>query len=165
MEAYYLKIIESIVIIGVYILVRMTSNKFITKTTKNKLIQKSRAKIIRKAINIALVFICILLILTIWGVNQSDLAAYIGSILTVVGVAFFAQWSLLSNITSSIILFFNHSVRIDDSIIIMEGKEYEIEGRVSDIGLFFVTVKTKEGEEINMPNNLFLQKMIKKQKP
>lgn len=164
MNAFYIKIIESLVVLAIYMLTRIISKKLITKTTAKKLIQKSRAKIIRKAINITSICICLALILIIWGVNQSDLAAYIGSILTVVGVAFFAQWSLLSNITSSVILFFNHSVRIDDSIIIMEAKEYEIEGRISDIGLFFVTIKTKQGEEINMPNNLFLQKIIKKTK-
>ena len=128
----------------------------------NKLIQKSRAGIVKKAINLTFLFICLTLVLIIWGVKQYDLAAYIGSILTVVGVAFFAQWSILSNITSSIIIFFNHSVKINDVIIIMEGKEYEVEGTVSDIGLFFVTLTTKENKEITLPNNVFIQKMIKK---
>jgi small-conductance mechanosensitive channel len=41
-------------------------------------------------------------------------------------------------------------------------KEFEVEGRISDIGLFFVRLKTKEGEEVSLPNNIFLQKMIKK---
>jgi small-conductance mechanosensitive channel len=77
-------------------------------------------------------------------------------------VAFFAQWSILSNITSSIIIFFNHPVKLEDVICIMEAKEYEIEGRVSNIGLFFVTLKTQEGEEITLPNNIFVQKLIKK---
>lgn len=162
MEGTYLKIIESFVVIAIYILARATSNKVINRNVTNKLIQKSRGKIIKKAINLTCVFICLSLILVIWGVNQSDLAAYVGSILTVVGVAFFAQWSILSNITSSIIIFFNHSVKIGDTIIIMEGKEYEIEGRVSNIGLFFVTLKTNENKEISLPNNIFIQKMIKK---
>jgi small-conductance mechanosensitive channel len=162
MDIIYIKIIESLVILGIYFLIRIASNKVINKTMTNKLIQKPRAKIVRKAINLTLLFICITTVLIIWGVNQSDLAAYIGSILTVVGVAFFAQWSILSNITSSIIIFFNHSVKLEDMITIMEGKEYEIEGRVSNVGLFFVTLKTKEDEEITLPNNIFIQKMIKK---
>jgi len=164
MKIIYIKIIESLIILGIYILIRAGSNKVINKTMISKLIQKSRGKIIKKAINLTLLFVSITLILIIWGVNQSDLAAYIGSILTVVGVAFFAQWSILSNITSSIIIFFNHSVKIEDKIILMEGKDYEIEGRISNIGLFFVTLKTTEDEEITLPNNIFIQKIIKKQK-
>lgn len=164
MEINYIKIIETSIIITIYILIKTASNKLIYKTMISKLIQRSRGKIIRKAINLTLLFVCIALILIIWGVKQADLAAYIGSILTVVGVAFFAQWSILSNITSSIIIFFNHSVKIDDVVIIMEGKEYEIEGRISNIGLFFVTLITKNEEEITLPNNIFIQKLIKKPK-
>ncbi|PWJ38574.1 mechanosensitive ion channel domain-containing protein [Sediminitomix flava] len=104
------------------------------------------------------------MISVIWGVDQSELVVFLGSVLTIIGVAFFAQWSLLSNITSSIILFFSHPIRLNDSITILEGKEYELEGKVIDIGLFFVTVLTDEGDEIILPNNIFIQKSIKKRK-
>ena len=122
MELYYLKIIESLIIISIYILVRIGSNKVINKNLTNKLLHRSRGKIVKKAVNITLLIVCLSLILIVWGVNQSDLAAYVGSILTVVGVAFFAQWSILSNITSSIIIYFNHSVKIDEIITIMGKK-------------------------------------------
>lgn len=162
MEINYLKIIETFVILVIYLLLRGISNKLIAKNLSKKLIQESRGIIIRKAIKLILITLCVALLLIIWGVNQSDLAAYVGSILTVVGVAFFAQWSILSNITSSVIIFFTHSVRIDDVVIIMEGKDYEVEGKVMDIGLFFVTLKTAEDQEITLPNNIFIQKMVKK---
>ncbi len=164
MEINYPKIIESLIVLVIYLFIRKTSNSIINKTMANKLLQTPRGKIIRKAINLTLLFICISVILIVWGVNQSELAAYIGSVLAVVGVAFFAQWSILSNITSSIIIFFNHSVKLEDTVIIMEAKEYEVEGVVSNIGLFFITLKTKDGEEITFPNNIFIQKMIKKRK-
>lgn len=162
MEISYIKIIETAVVIGIYILVRITSNKLIDKTMESRLMQKPRGKIVKKATNLTFLIVLIAMILIIWGVNQSVLAFYIGSILTIVGVAFFAQWSILSNITSSIIIFFNHPVKLEDVICIMEAKEYEIEGRVSNIGLFFVTLKTQENEEITLPNNIFVQKLIKK---
>ena len=93
--------------------------------------------------------------------NQSELFMFMASVLTVIGIALFAQWSHLSNITSGIIIFFNHSVKLDDTVSIID-KDYEVEGRVSDIGLFFIKLKTKDGEEVSLPNNIFLQKMIKK---
>lgn len=100
------------------------------------------------------------------GVKQADLAVFVGSVLTVIGVAMFAQWSILSNITASIVLFFNHSIRIDDTIAIMETKDYEIQGKITDIGLFFVTIeRSNTSEEITLPNNIFLQKTIRKIKP
>ena len=99
----------------------------------------------------------------IWGVKQSELAVFVGSILTIVGVAFFAQWSLLSNITSSIFLFFGHSIKIGDSITIMETKDYEIRGEILNIGLFFTKIKLIDSDdEITLPNNIFITKTIRK---
>jgi len=163
MEVYYTKIIESVVVITVFIAIRIILNKLINKTISDKLIQKSRSQLIKKSINFITSIICLFILLIILGVEQSELAVFVGSVLTIVGVAMFAQWSLLSNITSSIIIFFNHSVKIGDAIIIMETKDYEIRGEVLDIGLFFTSIKMSEtGEEITLPNNIFIQKTIRK---
>jgi len=132
----------------------------IDKTVTKRFIQKTRGKIIKKALNLILLTTVFIFILVVWGVDQNELVFFLGSILTVIGIALFAQWSILSNITAGIILFFNHTVKLDDTITIVD-KDYEIEGRVSDIGLFFVILKTKEGEQVSIPNNVFIQKMIK----
>lgn len=160
MEFQKIKIIETIIALVVYLILRAVSNRFIDKTVDKNLMHKTRGKIIRKAVNLLLILTVLMFILILWGVDQTELAFFIGSVLTVIGIALFAQWSILSNITSGIILFFNHSVKLDDTITIMD-KDYEIEGRVSDIGLFFVILKTGKGEQLSLPNNVFIQKMIK----
>ncbi len=163
MDIPNIKIIETVIVIVVYIILRVATNKIIDKTVDNSFMQKTRGKIIKKVLNLILLFLVSAFVLLVWGVEQNELAFFIGSILTVIGIALFAQWSILSNITSGIILFFNHSVKLDDTIIIID-KDYEIEGRVSDIGLFFVILKTKEAEKVSIPNNVFIQKMIKQKK-
>ncbi len=163
MELYSTKIIESIIVIILYVLIRLITNTLVQRNVVDKLVQKSRVRIIKKAINFIVLTICLIILLIIWGVKHSELAVFVGSVLTVVGVAMFAQWSILSNITSSIVIFFYHSVRIGDSISIMETKDYEIRGEVMNIGLFFVTIQMLDtAEEITLPNNIFLQKTIKK---
>ncbi len=163
MELYYTKIIESIVVITIFIGIRIAMNKLINKTIIDKVIQKSRSQLIRRVINFITLLVCTTVLMIIWGVKQSELAVFVGSILTIVGVAFFAQWSLLSNITSSIIIFFGHSVKIGDAIAIMETKDYEIRGVVMNIGLFFTKIKVIDSEEeITLPNNIFIQKTIRK---
>lgn len=161
MDILNIKIIETVIAIVVYIILRVVTNKIIDKTVATSFMQKTRGKIIKKALNLILILLVSTFVLIVWGVDSSELAFFIGSVLTVIGIALFAQWSILSNITSGIILFFNHSVKLDDTITIID-KDYEIEGRVSDIGLFFVILKTKEDEKISIPNNVFVQKMIKK---
>jgi small-conductance mechanosensitive channel len=156
-----IKILETAIAIVLFLLLRFFAIQFIDRTVRKSLLQKTRGKIIKKIFQIILVAVTLPFILTVWGVQQSELFVFMASVLTVIGIALFAQWSLLSNITSGIIIFFNHSVKLDDTIAIID-KDYEVEGRISDIGLFFIKLKTKQGEEVTLPNNVFLQKMIKK---
>jgi small-conductance mechanosensitive channel len=159
-----LQIIETAIVVLIYVVLRVVTNRSVDRFVSNNRASKTRGKIVKKAIHLTIITILAFIIFTIFGVNQSELAIFIGSMLTVMGIAFFAQWSILSNITSGIIIFFNHPFKLDDTITIFD-KDYEIEARVSDIGLFFVVLKTKSGEQITIPNNLFIQKMIKKNVP
>lgn len=156
-----IQLVETAVAIALYVLIRLIILKSIEKTVAKGHIPASRVKLIKKATNLILLVIFITGILIIWGVNQSEIALFIGSVLTVVGIALFAQWSILSNITSGIILFFHHSVKMDQTIAIID-KDYEISGKVTDIGLFYVLLETEEGDEVSIPNTVFMQKMIKK---
>jgi small-conductance mechanosensitive channel len=163
MENVYSKVIESLIVLIIFVVVRIVTQILINRTIKKKLVQETRSKVIKKTISFIIILVCLTILLVIWGVKQSDLAVFVGSVLTVIGVAMFAQWSILSNITASIVLFFNHGVKIGDTIAIMEGKEYEIQGKILDISLFFITLETlTTSEEITLPNNIFLQKTIRK---
>ena len=161
MEEYQIQIIQSAIIIVIYIIIS-TVSQFIVKKVGNKFTYTSiRVKIIKKLLNLIYFALFFNIILFIWGVKQSELMYFITSLLTVLGIAFFAQWSIISNITSSLIIFFNHPVKIGDTITIID-KDYEIEGQISDIGIFFVSIRVNDLEKITIPNNVFIQKMVKK---
>jgi small-conductance mechanosensitive channel len=157
------QIIESVVILIVYLFLKLISNRYIDKIVANNITIKARGKLVRKVINLTLLSVFLLILLSIFGIDQSELLVFIGSVLTVIGIALFAQWSILSNITSGIIIFFNHTIKLEDTITIMD-KEYDVEGVISDIGLFFVILKTKDDEQVSIPNSVFLNKMIKKKR-
>lgn len=161
MGHYKIQLIETAIVILLYLAIKFITQKLIEKAAKKFSYPKPRAKIISKIINVIFFFIFLGIILFIFGVDQSKLLYFISSLLTVIGIAFLAQWSILSNITATIIIFFNHPVKIGDTITVMD-KDYDIEGRVSDIGIFFLIIKTKDGEQITIPSNVFTQKMIKK---
>ena len=95
----------------------------------------------------------------IWGVQTKDIFITISSITTVLGVGLFAQWSILSNISSGIILFFSFPFKIGD-VIKIHDQDFPIEAEIEDIKAFHVYMKTKEGEMITYPNNLLLQRGI-----
>ncbi len=79
----------------------------------------------------------------------------------ITGVALFAQWSLLSNITASLVIFFNFPARVGDKIRIMD-KDDTVEGSIKEITLFQVELIDKEGNRIFYPNNLLLQRPVQK---
>lgn len=156
-----IRVLESAIAIIIFLLIRFAVIAIVNRTVTKNLLHKTRGKIIKKLFQIIFTSLLFFIILTIWGVDQSDFMVYLVSVLTVIGIALFAQWSHLSNLTSAIIIFFSHNVRLDDVVSIID-RDYEIEGRVSDVGFFFIRLKTAEGEEIILPNNIFMQKMIKK---
>lgn len=154
------KIVGSIIIILVAILIRFLIAKSLRKIRINFDFQKSRMVVIYKIISFLIYCTAFVLIAFVWGVDEKQLIVYISSFLTILGIAFFAQWSLLSNITAGLILFINYPVKIGDTITILE-KDNNITGEIIDIGAFFITLKTEEKALITLPNAVILQKNIK----
>lgn len=103
--------------------------------------------------------ICVIAIIIIWGVDPRNIFVAMSSIFAVIGVAMFAQWSMLSNITAGIIIFFSSPFKIGDFITIHD-KDTPFEAEIIDILTFHTHLKTAEGELIVYPNSLFLQKGI-----
>ena len=102
--------------------------------------------------------IFVIIISSIWGIKQGDIFLFLTSLLTVIGIGFFAQWSILSNVTAGLILFFGNDIRLGTEITIFE-KDMDITGTVEEIGLVFFLIKTKERGLVSIPNTLILQKM------
>jgi len=159
MEPYKIQIIETLVVLTFYIIIHYITKIFVNNSLKQTHLQRGRRKMIIKAVHLLSFITSIILLSAIWGLKQNEIAVFVGTILTALGIAFFAQWSLLSNITSSLLLFFNHPLKIGDTIKVLD-KDYPFEGEVSDLTYFFVHLKTEKGETITIPNSLLLQKPV-----
>jgi small-conductance mechanosensitive channel len=147
----------------VALLILLISRFIVTKlvrryATSSHIIEK-RANLVIKYLHILLSILAIMGLIIIWGVDKKTIFLTISSITTVVGVAMFATWSILSNISAGVILFFFFPFRIGDTIKIHD-KDFPIEAEIEDINAFHVLLVTAEGEKITYPNNLLLQKGI-----
>ena len=160
MEIFDYKIIYSLAIFVSAFLLKFLIANSLKKIHKKFGFQKARILVTNKIITVLIYTTVIVFVSFIWGVDEKQLLVYVSSFLTIVGIAFFAQWSILSNITAGIILFINYPVKIGDTITILE-KDNNISGEIKDIGAFFITLKTPEKELITMPNAIILQKNIK----
>lgn len=159
MLEHKIQFLETLAILVVYVIAYFVTKTVINNALKNTQLQRTRRKIIIKALNLLITIAVVVLIAGVWGLEQNEIAVFATTILTALGIAFFAQWSLLSNITSSIILFFNHPLKLGDTIKVMD-KDYPFEGEVTEITYFFIHLKGKNGEIITIPNSLVLQKSI-----
>ncbi|MCW8109700.1 mechanosensitive ion channel family protein [Alteromonas ponticola] len=99
------------------------------------------------------------LILLAWGIDFSGLLVLSTSILTLTGVALFASWSLISNITAYFILLTNVAYRRGNYIRLLDGDNY-IEGYIGDINLFNTRLVTPDRETVLYPNNLVLTRPV-----
>lgn len=152
--------IKSIVVFVFGILLQVGATKSLSNIRKKFGFHRNRVLMINKIISVLIYASVVIIVSFIWGVDENQLIYFISSFLTILGIAFFAQWSILSNITAGLILFVNYPVKIGDEITILE-KDNNITGEIKDIGAFFITLQTKEKELITVPNSIILQKNIK----
>jgi small-conductance mechanosensitive channel len=99
-----------------------------------------------------------MLVLEIWGVSVGGLWTVLVSAATIVGVGFLATWTMISNITASFFIAFWRPFRLGDTV---EMLPENLSGRVIDINLMFIVVRENSGAVIQIPNNLFFQKMFR----
>ena len=159
LKGYSQEIFATAILIFALISLRMIIAKLIRNYANTSHLFEHRTNLVIKYIHILMNTLVVISLIVIWGVETKDIFITVSSIATVIGVAMFAQWSILSNITSGMILFFSFPFRIGDTIKIHD-KDFPIEAEIEDISAFHVNLRTKEGEKIIFPNNLLLQKGI-----
>ena len=158
-ETYLKQVIATGILLFLVILIRLFLAKIIRNYSKTHSNIEHRTNLVIKYVNLLINIIAFFSLIIIWGVQKKDLLITISSVATVIGVAMFAQWSILSNITSGIILFFFFPFKIGDTIRIHD-KDFPIQAEIEDISAFHVDLITADGERITYPNNLLLQKGI-----
>jgi small-conductance mechanosensitive channel len=156
METYKIQIIESIIALLIFLISKFTLKYFVKLKILNSYFKNSEKNDVLKLINLILFVVFIVIIVVVWSVKQENILVVASSLLTVIGVALFAEMSILSNITACLILFFQHPIKVGDTIALTyEGKE--IEGELIDITYFFVFIKTLNRGTFTIPNALLLK--------
>lgn len=159
-----LQLIQSGALVIVLLLIRWILKRTIRNFAKKIERLEHRTGLIMKHVDFAVFFIMVLGLITIWGVDFKNLGLVMSSIFAVIGIAFFAQWSILSNVTSGIIMFFTFPYKIGDYIKIHD-KENPCEGYIEDIKTFHIILHAKDDEVITFPNSMMLQKGVSIIKP
>ena len=153
------ELVASGILLLVVICLRIITTKLVKRFAKTTIRLEHRTNLVIKYLHLLTHIVGLIAFIIIWGVHPKDIFIAVSSVTTVVGVAMFAQWSILSNITSGVILFFSFPFKIGD-IIKIHDKDFPITAEIEDIRAFHVSLRTADGEMIVYPNNLLFQKGI-----
>ena len=111
----------------------------------------------------------VLLILERLGVSGMVLWTAFTGFAAVGAVAFFAAWSVLSNIFCAVLIFSTRLFRLQDHIEVLEnGEKPGLKGRVIDINLIYTTLQEVEadardgGSVLQVPNSMFFQRTVRR---
>ncbi|MEL6868868.1 MAG: mechanosensitive ion channel domain-containing protein [Pseudomonadota bacterium] len=96
-----------------------------------------------------------LVLLFVWGIDLTAVLIFASTTITLLGVALFASWSILSSVTAYFILMLQPSFRRGNFIRVIEADNY-IEGYIADLTLFHTRLITEDREIVVYPNSLML---------
>lgn len=156
---YKINIILSIVIIVIYSILRRVVIPKIENYIERDHLKYETLKNAVFSVNLFSGLITFALILFIWGFDLKGLLALSTGLVAITGVALFASWSLLSNVTAFFLLLAHHSYRRGNFVRIIEQDNF-IEGYISEINLFNTKLISENREVIIYPNNLLIARPI-----
>jgi MscS family membrane protein len=158
-NAYKSEIIYSLILLIILFIIRAIIVIAVIKIGKKSGTTEARASLIGRYVTVTLVLIALLIEAFILGARTSDITLVFSSVFAVIGIALFAVWSILSNVTSGVIMFFSFPYKVGDKIKIHD-KDYPVEAIIEDIRAFQLILREDNGDLVTYPNNLILQKAV-----
>ena len=158
-NTYQDQIINTIIVFGVLFVVQFVANVLIRRLGKSRRKNKGRIKLVGRYVTATFLLIALLIEAFIVGVGVDDLVVLFSSVFAILGITLFANWSILSNVTSGIVMFFSFPYKIGDKIHVHD-KEHEVIGIIEDIRSFQIHIRLGNGDLMTYPNNLILQKAV-----
>ncbi|MGE8546745.1 MAG: mechanosensitive ion channel family protein, partial [Alcaligenes sp.] len=148
-------------------LLRLVARRLIRRVGEHYTLPPEMIMGARRVFTFLVYFTVLLIVLNIVGVSATVLWTAFTGFAAVGAVAFFAAWSVLSNIFCTLLIFTTRPFRLHDYIELLEnGEKPGLKGRVIDINLIYTTLQETgsghEGTVLQMPNNMFFQRTVRR---
>ena len=158
-KTYQTEVIYTAVVLIILLSIRAIIVIAVKKIGKRSGTTEVRANLIGRYATVTILLVGFLIESFILGADFGDIAVVFSSVFAVIGIALFAIWSILSNVTSGVIMFFSFPYKVGDKIKIHD-KDYPIEAIIEDIRAFQLILREDNGDLVTYPNNLILQKAV-----
>ena len=156
----------ALILLGAWLLFRFT-RRLIRRVTASYALPGEVAMVSRRIAGFLIYGGALLWSLERLGVSGTVLWTAFTGFAAVGAVAFFAAWSVLSNIFCALLIFTTRMFRLQDVIELLEnGEKPGLKGRVLDINLVYTTLEESgtgaTGTTLNIPNSLFFQRTVRR---
>lgn len=158
-NTYQIEITNTIIVFGILFIIQFVANVLVRRLGKSKHKNKARIKLVGRYISATFLLLAVLIEAFVLGVMIEDLIVLFSSVFAILGITLFANWSILSNVTSGIVMFFSFPYKLGDKIHVHD-KEHEVIGVIEDIRSFQIHIRLSNGDLMTYPNNLLLQKAV-----
>lgn len=113
----------------------------------------------KRAVWMFLVLTSIIMICDVFGADLNGLWTMLSATLALIALGFVAVWSVLSNISCTLLILFFRPYEIGDDV---EFIDPVVKGTVVSLNFGYTTLRDDTGMLVQIPNNLFFQKIIKR---
>ena len=160
---------EVLLVLAVAWLLQRLVRAVVRRLVANRGLPLEMATVMRRVSATLISCAAVLLVLERMGVSGTVLWTAFTGFAAVGAVAFFAAWSVLSNIFCTVLIFSTRPFRLQDHIELLEnGEKPGLKGRVVDINLIYTTLlevgadASDEGSVLQVPNSLFFQRTVRR---
>jgi small-conductance mechanosensitive channel len=151
-------LVSAALLLGMYLAMRLLRRLF-RKFAKRHDYGPGRVFQVQALGNALIVLITLILLGLVWGFSGQGFVVFASSLFAIIGIALFASWSILSNLTAGLILFFGAPFRLADRVRVLDG-DNTVTGRVVQMGLIYLGLEDDDGHFYTLPNNVLLQKTV-----
>ncbi|MDN8611959.1 mechanosensitive ion channel family protein [Variovorax ginsengisoli] len=156
----------ALILLGAWLLVRV-ARRLIERVTTGYALPGNVDLVTRRTVAFLIYGGALLWGLERLGVSGTVLWTAFTSFAAVGAVAFFAAWSVLSNIFCALLIFTTRMFWPGDTIEVLEnGEKPGLKGRVLDINLVFTTLEesgsAQGGTTLKIPNSMFFQRAVRR---
>lgn len=152
------KIAGSLAAVAAYLVIRWFRNRAIDRIAARRRFSPGRVAATRRVVRVVSRMALVIVIAVIFSIKIQGLLAVSGAVLATAGFAFLTEWSILSNVTASIIMFWRFPIHIGDRIAVLDNPA--LSGVVRDMTPFFIIVTDENGNTVTIPNNAAFQRSI-----
>ncbi len=114
---------------------------------------------IRRTVKWVITIVATVFVLGAFGLNVGGMWGVLSTVLAMIAIGFVAVWSVLSNTSCTVLILLFRPFAVGDEI---EFVGEQTKGRVVDLNFIFTTLDAGDGSVMQIPNNQFFQKVIRR---